>query len=532
MKASPYEYLDPGHAAFVDCTLGIGSGCPSGLGGGTPRVGTVYVGANDGMLHAFDTEGASGGQERWAFIPSVVLPKMYKLANTNYVHDYYVDGSPVLADICVASDCKATGTTAASWRTVLIGGLNGGGRGYYALDVTNPAASTVKLLWEFKVRTGSTCAATLAAAVGASDDCDLGLSFSPPVIGKRKSDGKWVVLVTSGYNNVNPGDGKGYLYVLDAASGVILNKLPLPSSAGGSAGTATPTVCSPATLLPTFPYCNANPIGLGKVNAFIESNNADNTILNAFAGDLSGNVWRFDLSGSTFGEAFLVATVKDPDGKPQPITTRIEVGKVRVGAAAEPSTPAIFFGTGKYLGNDDPGNDQTQTIYGMRADLTTTISNPRSALEERKLGSDIVGSTSTTRKLISTGSDIDWDSKKGWFVDLPVSGERVSVDPGLSVGTLVIASNVPTTTSCEAGGFGYFNTIDYQSGRQIGASTSAFSTKVTGALVVGVSTIKLPGNKLVSIITKSNNDQITLDVPVNPPGFGGRRVSWREILTD
>jgi type IV pilus assembly protein PilY1 len=536
MKSSPLTYNDPGHAAFVACTKGEGSAtsCPSGLAAGSPRIGTVYAGANDGMLHAFNTDSGSGqGQERWAFIPSVVLPKMYKLANTNYVHDYYVDGSPVLADICVASNCTASSVDASSWRTILVAGLNGGGRGFYALDVTNPTDSGVRLLWEFKVRIGATCAATLGAAVGASDDCDVGLSYTQPVVTKRKSDGKWVVLVTSGYNNANPGDGKGYLFVLDAATGTILNKVPLPASAGGSAGTAAPATCDPATLLPVFPYCNADPVGLGKLNVFIESNEGDNTALSAFAGDLKGRLWRFDLTSATnaYPQGFLVANLLDGASKPQPITTKPEVGKVRAGTP-EPSTPAVFVGTGKYLGNDDPATTQTQTIYGMRADLTTTIANARSSFVARTIGVDVVGATQTTRKLTSVGPDIDWAVNNGWYIDLPVSGERVSVDPGLSVGTLVVASNVPASSSCDAGGYGYFNTIDYQTGRQIGPVGSAFSVKVPGALVVGVSTIKLPGNKLVSIITRSDNIQITLDVPVSPPSFGGRRVSWREILAD
>lgn len=533
MKGSPLSYADSGFADFVSCTKGGGTGCPSGLGGGTPRPGTVFAGGNDGMLHAFNTDsGASAGQERWAFIPSVVLPKMYKLANTNYVHEYYVDGSPVIADACVAADCSTA--TAADWRTIVVAGLNSGGRGYYALDVTNPTATGVKLLWEFKVRTSGACAATLGAAVGASDDCDLGLSFSQPVLTKRKSDGKWVVIVTSGYNNINPGDGKGYLYVLDAAQGTILNKVPLPASAGGSAGTAAPLLCVPVTLLPASPFCNSDPVGLGKVNVFIDSNLSDNTALAAFVGDLKGRLWRFDLSSLTnnYPEAFLVATLQDPLNNPQPITVKPEVGKVRAGTP-EPATPAVFVGTGKYLGNDDPGNTQRQTIYGIRADLTTSIANPRAgAFVSRVLGPEEVGATQTVRKLTAAGPDIDWTVHNGWYIDLPQLRERVAVDPGLAVGTLVVASNVPESSSCDAGGFGYFNTIDYQTGRQIGSASSPFSVKVPGALVVGVSTIKLPGNKLVAIITRSDNVQVTLDVPVTPPSFGGRRVSWREILTD
>jgi type IV pilus assembly protein PilY1 len=529
VKASPLSfYLDPGHDDFVECTKGTFAGaCPSALSGARP--GTVFAAANDGMLHAFDTDTSSPipGNERWAFIPSAVLPRMYRLANSNYdrSHSYFVDGSPVVADICVAADCKSPSVTASDWRTILVGGLNGGGRGFYALDVTNPTAAGVKLLWEFNVRLP---AINCSSVVGTSSDCDLGLSFGNPIITKRKSDGKWVVLVTSGYNNVGPGNGNGYLYVLDAATGLVLNKVGLPSSADGVAGSSSPTSCLPGTVVPTYAYCDSDPIGLGKTNVRLINNSSDNTVLEVYAGDLKGRVWRFDLTSASnsYPTAFQIAQLNDSLGKPQPITTRPEVGVV------SGNIPAIFVATGKYLGFSDPGNAQQQSIYAIRSDVTSTLANARSSgLIGQILGGDQTVSGGAIIRTTTSSNAVDWATNKGWFVDLPQSGERVNVDPSLQVGTLIISSNVPTTSSCNAGGFGYLNFFDYSKGTFVTSSANnAASFKIPSSLVVGTNTVKLPGNKLVTIATTADNTQLTFDTPAGLSPLGGKRVSWREVL--
>lgn len=535
IKATPLAYADRGHSDFAKCTQGQAGGsipCPNGLAGNTPRQGTVFVAANDGMLHAIDTEGATPGGERWAYIPSIVLPNLYKLAtdDPSKPHEYYVDGSPVVADICVAADCTAASVNASSWRTILVGGLNLGGRGFYALDVTNPSSTQAKMLWEFKVRTSGACAASLAAAVGASDDCDLGFSFGNPVIGKRKSDGKWVVIVTSGYNNFNPGNGKGYLYVLDASNGTILNKVALDASAGGAGGSATPSACVPSTVTPVTPFCDADPVGLARINARLESNETDNTILEIYGGDLKGRVWRFDLSSmsNSYPVAFRLAELKDPMGNPQPITTKPEIAKIRDGA---PPIFGVFVGTGQYLGNPDLGTTQTQTIYAIKASGTSTLTNARSSLVSQTLSADIVVAQGTIRTVTSSNS-VDWTSGNGWYVDFPVSKERVNVDPSVQIGTLQVATNVPASSGdCTAGGFGYLNYFDFLTGRYVSTSTAqAASYKVAGSLIVGTNTVKLPGNKLITIATTADNQQLSFEAPVQSLGLGGRRVSWREIV--
>ena len=135
---------------------------------------------------------------------------------------------------------------------------------------------------------------------------------------------------------------------------------------------------------------------------------------------------------------------------------------------------------------------------------------------------------------------------KGWFIDLPdgatidttpdpdvvtAGAERVNVDPILQLGTLVVASNIPSADTCVAGGFGWINFLDYKTGAQVpGATANMASTKVTGSLVVGINVVQLPGGTVKAIVTTADNQQLTKDTPVAPSALQGRRVSWREIF--
>src|SRR5262249_29250366 len=202
------SYTDPGYALFHN-TLDA-------------RPPMVFQAANDGMVHAF---GANTGQENWAYIPSLVFPNLSELASPSYVHHYYVDGTPVLADVDFGN---TAGGGALYWRSILVGGLRAGGRGYYALDVTDPNVGNEngaagRVLWEFP-----------NASTPASVVSNLGYSFGKPLIVKTRAYG-WVALVTSGYNNTT-GDAKGHLYVLNARTGAVL--VDLATADGTSANQA------------------------------------------------------------------------------------------------------------------------------------------------------------------------------------------------------------------------------------------------------------------------------------------------------
>ena len=550
VKASPFNYTDNGYLDFKKCTQGTTvTSCPTAQfpAPTLPRRSTVYAAANDGMLHAFETDvnnnpyfqkegigtsqtsddvftgnNAGNGEERWAYIPAMILPNLYKLASIPYSHRYFTDGTPLAGDICISNPCAGI----ADWRTILVAGLNSGGRGYYALDVTNPLAP--KALWEFKVRkpSANACAATEAAAVGASDDCDLGLTYGNPAITKL-STGQWVVIVASGYNNtgIEPppgtarqGDGKGYLYILDAVTGTIIKKIGTGVGDGGTAGAN---------------FTDADPSGLARINNWVENSLQDNTSLAVYGGDLKGNLWRFDLDATkpTYLTAVKVAEVKDGTN-PQPITVKPELGLVK-------GNRVIFFGTGKFLGTSDKTDSQRQTLYAIRDDLATNITvTDRTSLIQQTL-------TPLTGGLTRAGSSntVNWTSPsvRGWFIDLPDGGsgtpasptERVSVDPQLQLGTLVISTNVPSSDSCTAGGFSWINFLNFETGGFIqGADNNVVSTKISSSLVVGLNIVQLPGGVVKVIVTTADNQQLTQDTPVAPTTFQGRRVGWRELVAD
>jgi type IV pilus assembly protein PilY1 len=199
----------------------------------------VYVGANDGMLHGFDV---ATGVEKFAFIPSAVVTKLSALSAKTYnsdssLHNFYVDGTPVVSDVYFGS----------AWHTVLVGTLGAGGSEIFALDITDP--DNIKLLWEFTAVT----------------DSDLGNTFSTPYISKLHS-GEWGVIVGSGYNGNN---GNASLFILNVATGATIKKL-----------------TTPANLL-----TGAN----GLSSPVILDSNSDGIADYVYAGDLKGNLWRFDL---------------------------------------------------------------------------------------------------------------------------------------------------------------------------------------------------------------------------------------------
>ena len=454
------------------------------------RTPALYIGANDGMLHAFN---ASTGDELWAFIPRQVAPGMWKLADRSYAtkHQYYVDGSPAFMDVWDGS----------TWRTIVVGGLNAGGRGFFALDVTNPQAP--RALWEV-------CSDSSLCSIY---DDDMGYSFGNPIITKRASDGRWVALLTSGYNNVSPGDGKGYLYVVDVLSGNILQKI--------STGVGSTT----------------RPSGLGKIAAWADNYFVDNTSTYVYSGDLEGNVWRFDLSAST-------ATVKrlgiavDGSSKPQPITAKPELGLV------DDTFRVVYLGTGRYLGVKDLTDpaDQTpvgdsawqQSIYAFK-DLDMDYGYLRDS--SNRLVQQTITELGGGLERTVTRNAVNWATDNGWFVDLNPGnkspGERVTVDPQLALGTLLVATNIPGGGACAIGGDSWIYQFDYRTGSYVqGAPSNLVARKQTGALTVGVVIYQLQKGSLVGQVQRSETSMIKEDINTAPGSSPSRRTSWREMTPE
>lgn len=453
------------------------------------RTPVLYVASNDGMLHALNGD---TGQEIWAYVPRITMPNMHRLANANWgaTHRFSVDGSPTTADVFVGGQ----------WRTILVAGLNAGGRGYYALDITDPASP--KVLWEI-------CSdATLCQIV----EPNMGYSYGNAEIGKRAFDNKWVVYLTSGLNNVSPGDGKAYLYVVDVLTGTVLNRV-----------LANPTSGSTTA-----------PLGLNRIAGFADNPFVDNKIRMIYGGDLFGNLYKFDTTVNPPVPRIL-ATLKDGTGKPQSITTRPELAVID-------TFPVVYVGTGRYLGADDLVDPATlvpplpfayqNTLYGIK-DKNTSYGNFRTA----NVVINTLNDLGTTRT--SSNNPVDWTVRDGWYVDFNPGntspGERVNLDPQLVLGTLVVVGNVPNNSVCTVGGDAYFYAFDYKSGRNVVSSAGGVTGyKITGQTLVGFVVFSRGGGggALDAIATGATGEKIRLPVPIGGSGGKARRTSWRELIRE
>lgn len=501
VRAPGAQYTDPGYMTYKASQAN--------------RNPMLYVAANDGMLHAFRTGtsalDAQGGTEAWAFIPSMVLSNLHKLASETYAanHVFSVDGTPTSTDIfdeSASADCAQTtpGSPESCWKTILVGGLNKGGMGYYALDVTDPESP--KALWEFKK--GSSCisvdATSKVPTSAAYSDCHLGYSFGKPVIGKL-ADGTWAVFVTSGYNN---DDGQGYLYVLKAMTGEVLYRI----------GTGSGSVASPS--------------GLNQISAWIDNASLNRLVSRIYGVDLDGNIWRFDVNNTIAPagrEATLVAQVVDSSGTPQPITTKPELGEIS-------GAPFVFVGTGRYLGTTDVSDSSPQTLWGIKDTMgTTAVSDIRSTLGARTI-TNVGEGLSAYRTIASSSSQDCSTTGEGWYVDLPDSRERININMKLFQGTLIAASNVPVQNACNVGGYAWFNYFNYRTGCAVANSPNQrvgsmlVGPSGTQSLAVGINVITLPNGKTVVIATTSAAEQLTLEPSFDYPAPLGKRVGWREIL--
>ena len=506
-----FRYTDPGYAAFSTSNA--------------TRIGAIYVGANDGMLHAFYAKdqvapaagskcvvGGStycGGEEIWAYVPSPVMPKMAKLADRDYAlsHVNFVNGDPTVAEVCIAGAaiCSTT-ATASDWRTVLVGGLSGGGRGYYAMDITDPKIP--KLLWEFTT----------------ANSANLGYSFGNPVVTKL-NDGRWVALLTSGYNNGDKdndgitnnspqGDGKGYLYVVDINTGVEIKKFPTGIGSGGT------------------------PSGLGQIAAYSQDVLKNNLATYVYGGDLAGNLWRFDINAANGSAPLQLATLIGPTGLPQPITTTPQLGVIN-------KKTVVFVGTGKYLELTDLTNTDKQTMYAIKdvGASATPIGNPRSTAN----ATNFVAQVLKTNRTIDNEQAVDFATVLGWRIDMPDAGERFNIDPGLVNGVLLAPTIVPSGgTACSPGGSGWFNYFNYKKGGAIPTIAGGLVSEKLESPAVGFNVLYDSSGKPVVTVVKSNdptpeqiknkdvasggtNNRTTL-LNQNADQTYGKKNIWRELI--
>ncbi|MEJ2686700.1 MAG: PilC/PilY family type IV pilus protein, partial [Gammaproteobacteria bacterium] len=407
------------------------------------RLPMIYVGADDGMLHAFDASKSGGGKEEYAFIPNGVFNHLIDLTEPTYTsnnaHRFYVDGAPTAGDVMFSDG---------SWHTILVGGLRNGGSSIYALDVTNPPASSAteaqianNVLWEFT-------------------DSDLGKTYSRPMIARlhgpnsSASTPQFVAVFGSGYNN---SDQKPYLYFVNAQTGALVDKMDLCAQQSSACDTTKANgLASPALVAP----------------------NGDGIDTRVYVGDLQGNMWKVDISNADPSKwtASVLFTATGPNGNPQPITTAPAV-------SLHPLYPAkqgymVYFGTGRFLGSTDiptgTSTPQTQTFYGVWDQPTNGNGSAltRSALQAQTLS--LVNTTNPlfngqTQVRMLTSHTVDWSKQSGWYIDFDVpagSGERVITNPVLESGRLIFTTFTPAQAGdvCTGGGQSWLMVVNYTNG--------------------------------------------------------------------
>ncbi len=499
VDAEPVLVRKPSQNYADPCYLTPSSGCTTAFKiAQASRQRVIFQGSNDGLLHAFS---ASTGAELWAYVPKLVWGGLNASTRlSGYAHQYRVDATPVAGDADFAATL-ASGTTIPDWRTMLLGGLGKGGRGYYALDVTNPVATSEadaasKVLWEFP-----------NAATSATVANNIGYSYGRPILTKTVGAG-WVVLVASGYNNdsTTSGDGQGHLFVLNAKTGALIRDIPT--------GAGSPTT----------------PSGLAKISAFSSNASINNTIDFVYGGDLLGNVWRFNLTDanpSNWGVVKLAALV-DGGGNAQPVTGEPQLAEItRTGV----SHRFVYIGTGKYLGSSDVSTTQTQTMYGLIDNLSAA---PLITPLRASLSGQTMSTVSSTQRQVSAQA-INYAIQRGWYLDLTLSaGERINTDAQLASGALLFTTNIPSANVCIPGGSSWFYAIDYETGGVVSNTTQPnFSAVFLGnALASRPALVQLPNGTLMAPIHLSDGTSPTEVVPVSASVAGGRRVFWKEINTN
>ncbi len=361
------------------------------------RAATVYVGANDGMMHAFDVDVAEvKAQERFAYVPQTVIPNLPELAKKNYTHRFYVDATPNIADAAIGPD------NTAPWRMVLLSGMGAGGKGIFALDVTDPTLfDRTKVLWE-------------RSSTFPTIDVDMGYSMGVPQMGRMR-DGRWVAVYGNGYES---GSGKAMLYVVDLKTGAIIYKVDTGTSANG--------LSTPKLVL-----------------------DSESTIRAAYAGDIQGNLWKFNFVTAVpgdpttvslaFGAAtplFFATDAVNGTGRRQPITTQPQI-------YAHPMNGVmVVFGTGKIYEDTDPSSTAVETLYG----IWDKSASPSTVTKSMLVGQALAKSGGFYT--IPSPQTVDWGIKRGWYISLNVTtAERLVTDPILLDDQAIFTTLVPGTST-------------------------------------------------------------------------------------
>lgn len=493
------------------------------------RPGRVYVGANDGMLHVFDTDGANAGEEVFAYMPGAVFSDasgagLHALAENGYSHRYYVDDTPSVADVFING----------AWTTVLVGGLRGGGKGIFALDITDPSVMTeanagAVSLWEFTHN-------------------DLGYTFSKPQFA-RMANGKWAAIFGNGYNNDPNGDGRAKLFIhyIDGSGTVVLDT---------QAGFMVNSSCADAGS-----DCN------GLSTPALADLDGDVNVDRVYAGDVQGNMWVFDVSDAS--SANWGVEYKDAVSNPmplfqactsatctsggkavnrQPITTKPILARhpTESKVITEPNL-LVYFGTGQYLTNADNVSAGLQTFYGVWDGGDYGLAPRTTPLMRSNLVAQTYAETPAGSGVrLGTSHTVNYDpsaliAEYGWRIDLPESKERSVVDADLLGEIVFFNTLIPSTSSCSSGGDGWFMNVDLLTGGMPGfavidlnndgdfSNDPVIGGRKSPSALASSGFIRSAGlGKTIQFTTKGDGGLDAVGAQ-GGPGTGSRRISWTHL---
>jgi type IV pilus assembly protein PilY1 len=493
---------------------------------------TLYVGANGGMLHGFN---ARTLKENFAYVPASVHANLKLFADPDYAHLYFVDGLSNAQDAWLGD-----------WKTVLLGSTGAGGRSYFALDVETPETmGEGNVLWEFMDDELGIALGMAEAGFGCVERETVNNSSGTPVVTENCAAGKDTWFAAFG-NGVNSLSDEARLFLVNLGNGDKLADLPVPGGITAN-GLSTPLL----------------------VDA-----DGDLVVDLIYAGDLQGNLWKFNVSDPDRNKwtvnKLLIAT--DKDGKPQPITTRptvalaeqLKLGNNSAGNAVKCSTAnciIVSVGTGKLFEANEAANDMTdmsvQSLYVVRDECGKFCSNnvvaERGNLEEKILES-VSTKLNVTEEILegrkfsdATKGQTDFTVHKGYFVDLGLlsPGERVIASPKRTVskatkGNFIYSTFVPSTDACAGGGEGW--TLELSLSGATAQSALFTDGAMGGKIGIGASVVVSGENPRSTV--RLSDDKRDTDPPCSSIGIatadGGRvipakcgdrrgRQSWRQL---
>lgn len=458
------------------------------------RNNVILVGANDGMLHAFDAgiNSSNGGDELWAYIPSKSLHGISEYASPTYKHTSYVDAAPFVKDVFINGQ----------WKTVALGGMRHGGKLFYALDLGESPEDEPTVLWEFTDQ----------------DDNDLGFTYSGGVIGRiaypsgsTTVESKWVAFLPNGYNS---NSYKSVMYVVDLETGQVLHKWDT-----GIGDVSNPNGMGSPVAADFVVYDETD-----TTNTFYGS---DQGIDFVYAGDLHGNVYKFNVKDIfTHSNTMEILYAGSSD---RPITSAPRVFTPSDGS----ENVIVTFGTGKYIELPDRGVSglPKQYMFGLKdSRLPITASY---TLNDSRIVEQTISENGNYREVTDNRVGVEYS----WKIELPEDGERIvnSFGRNNQAKVLIAASIIPNGDNpCLPGGKSWIMILDARTGATPVSGRLLNNGNSDGILISDIvvgnpEVLTTPGGNQSFLIIDGIDDANTIPPIVLNSGEKWRRRSWHRI---